>query len=51
MKSRLNVLYQSSSMYAPVAATSIYSLLVNNRMIDELVIYYLDGGLTEDDKR
>ena len=47
---RLDVLYQSSSAYAIPAAVSICSLLENNRNIGELNIWFIDGGLTEEDR-
>ena len=46
----LNVLYQSSSAYAIPAAVSILSLLENNKSIDVINIYYIDVGLTDEDR-
>ncbi len=47
---RLDILYQSSSAYAVPAAVSICSLFENNKNIDTIKIWFIDGGLTEEDK-
>ena len=47
----LNVLYQSSAAYAIPAAVSICSLFENNKDIDSIRIWFIDGGLTEEDKK
>lgn len=39
--SKLNVLYQFNEKYVPYAGVSIVSLLENNKLIDEVVIYVL----------
>jgi len=41
MKRILNVLHQSNDGYTVVCATSIVSLLENNKSLDEINIYYL----------
>lgn len=46
----LNVLYQSSAAYAIPAAVSICSLLENNKDIDTIKIWFIDVGLTEEDR-
>lgn len=43
----LNVMYQASDAYAPMAITSIYSLLTNNQDIDYINLIFLDAGLSE----
>ena len=46
----LNVLYQSSAAYAIPAAVSICSLCENNRKIEDIHIWFIDGGLTAEDR-
>lgn len=41
-KKILNALYQSNDNYAMVSATSIVSLLENNKHLDEINLYYLN---------
>ena len=48
MKKRLNVLYQSSDLYAPFAGVSITALFENNVEIDELVVYLINVGISEE---
>lgn len=48
---KINVLYQSSADYAIPAAVSIYSLLENNRKLDEINIWFIDAGLTDMDRK
>jgi len=48
--SKLNVLYQFNEKYAPYAATSIVSLLDNNKSFEQIVIYILPEGVTKDSK-
>lgn len=47
---QLNVLYEFSDLYAPYAGVSIYSLLENNKVLDDIHIYVLDDGVTEKNK-
>ena len=42
----MNVLYFSSEQFARVTATSIVSLLENNRDSDSIKIYYIDDGIS-----
>ena len=49
--SQLNVLYQSSSLYVIPAAVSICSLFENNKDIKDIHIWYINDGLTEEDKQ
>lgn len=46
----LNILYQSSSAYAIPAAVSMCSLLENNKDIDNIKFWFIDVGLTDEDK-
>ena len=48
---KVNILYQSSDVYAPVMGVSITSLLENNKNLDNISIYILDGGISEDNKK
>lgn len=48
---KLDVMYQSSNLYAPMAGVSITSLLENNRHFDEINIYILDDGISEENKK
>lgn len=44
----LSVLYQSDNNYAMVTGVSIVSLCHNNQHLDELHIYLIDDGITEE---
>lgn len=44
--SKLNVLYQSSNQYAPVAMVSMYSMLLNSKDIDEIDIYLINSDIS-----
>lgn len=46
----MDVLYFSSDLFAKVAATSIISLLENNRHFDAINIYYIDDGIKDNTK-
>lgn len=48
MKKVLNILHQSDDGYAMVCAFSIISLLENNKLIDEINIYYLGYKISKD---
>lgn len=50
MKQCLNVLYQTSNMYVPYAGVSIISLLINNKDINDICIYYLSEKITKKNK-
>lgn len=45
---RLNVLYQFNEKYVPYAGVSIVSLLENNKMVDEIVLFALTESVSED---
>lgn len=45
---RLNVLYQTDDNYAAIAGVSMTSLFRTNRHLDEINIYLLDSGISED---
>lgn len=47
----INILYQSSDTYVIPAAVSICSLLENNKMLDEIHLYFIEVGLTDEDKK
>ena len=47
---RLNVLYEFSDLYSPYAGISIYSLLENNKKLENIYIYVLDDGVSEENK-
>ena len=46
----LQVLYQSSDSYAPLAGISIESLLYNNQQVETLHIYFLEDGISQSNK-
>lgn len=45
---RLNLLYQFNEKYAPYAGVSIFSVLQNNKEMDEIYVYVLGENLTEE---
>ena len=45
----LDVLYQSSSTYAVPAAVSISSLLENNRDINQIKVWFINVGMSQED--
>ncbi len=47
----VNILYQSSDAYAPVMGVSLTSLFENNKHIDVIRIYIVDGGIREETKQ
>lgn len=47
----LQVLYQSSDSYAPLAGISIESLLRNNQRSDSIHIYFLEDHITQLNKQ
>ena len=47
----MNVLYASDDGYAAVLGTSLLSLCENNRELEELHIFLLDGGICEENHR
>jgi len=47
----MNVIYSSSDLYSELAAISIVSLLVNNSDVDDINIYIIDKGISEEHKR
>lgn len=51
MKNRMNVLYFCSDMFLHVAAVSIVSLLENNKNFEKIIIYIIDDGISEGNKK
>lgn len=47
----MNIVYATSDAYSRLALISIKSLLMNNRSIDEINIYYIGNDLSEKNKR
>ena len=47
----LNILHQSNDGYTMVCATSIVSLLENNKCLDEINIYYLGYKISEENQK
>lgn len=47
---RLNVLYQSSDLYAPLTGIAMTSLFENNKDIENIVVYLMDDGISENNK-
>lgn len=45
---RLNLLYQFNEKYAPYAGVSIFSVLQNNKEMDEIYVYVLGENLTQE---
>lgn len=43
----MNILYQFNEKYAPFAGVSITSLLENNKLVPEIIVYILGEGLSE----
>lgn len=50
MKDRLNVLYFFSDSFVEVAATSIVSLLENNKSFSHIAVYVIDDGISDEKK-
>jgi lipopolysaccharide biosynthesis glycosyltransferase len=46
----MNVFYFTSDLFASVAATSIVSLLENNKTANEITFYIIDDGITGENK-
>lgn len=51
MTKKLNVLYQSDNNYAVYMGVSICSLLENNRSMEEIAVYIIDDGISEEHRR
>ena len=47
----MNVVYSSSDLFSEIAGTSLVSLFENNKEEDEINIYYIDNGITEQNKK
>jgi Lipopolysaccharide biosynthesis proteins, LPS:glycosyltransferases len=47
----MNVVYSTSDLYSELAATSIASLLVNSKDVDEINIYVIDIGISEQHRK
>ena len=50
MKKVLNVTYHSSDLFAPVLATSVASLLENNKSFDEIHVYIFEYPMNDESK-
>ena len=48
MSTSLNVLYFSSDLFVDVAATSIVSLLENNKSFEVIKVYIIDDGISNE---
>lgn len=48
MNISLNVLYFSSDLFVDVAASSIVSLLENNKSFEDIKIYVIDDGISNE---
>ena len=48
--SSINVVYASDNNYAEIAGVSILSLFENNKGIDEIKLFFLDSGISVDNK-
>lgn len=46
----LNVLYLTDNNYAPFAGVSVTSLFINNKNIDNIVVYIIDDNISGDNK-
>ena len=46
----MNVVYSSSDSYSMVAGISMYSLLENNQSVDELNIFLIENGMSQENK-
>ena len=47
----MNVIWSTSDLYSEIAATSIVSLLENCKEVDEISIYVIDMGISEEHKK
>lgn len=47
---KINILYQSSAAYAIPAAVSMCSLFHNNQEIEDIKIWFIDVGMTKEDR-
>ena len=46
----MNVVYSSSDSYSMVAGISMYSLLESNQSVDELNIFLIENGMSQENK-
>lgn len=46
----MNVVYSSSDSYSMVAGISMYSLLESNQSVDELNIFLIENGMSQETK-
>lgn len=46
----VNILYQSSERYAPIMGVSITSMLENNKHLENINIYIIDGGISVENR-
>ena len=47
----MNIVMTSSDLYSKLAITTFRSLFINNRDIDEIVIYYIGDKLTDESRK
>ncbi len=47
----MNIFYAFNEAYAVLAGISIYSLLVNNLDVDDIIIHVVDSGISEKNKK
>ncbi len=47
----MNVVYSSSDLYSELAATSVISLLINSQDVDEINVYIIDKGISDEHKK
>lgn len=51
VRSYMNILYIFDDNYADISGVSIYSLFDNNKDIDVIELYIVDGGISENNKK
>ena len=47
----MNVVYSSSNLYSEICGISITSLFENNKDVDEIVVYVIDNGISDINKK
>lgn len=50
MSKKMNLVYHSSDLFAPVLATSMVSVFENNKSFDEINVYVFENPLSNDNK-
>ena len=46
----MNIVYSASDSYSPLAGISLLSLLMNNKHVNELNVYIVDNGISDENK-